>query len=254
MTEKKTNITSVSEKKLSVQVSLNGLSFLIENDSQDILYSKEIKFQGTYTPQEVLLQIKDHLEKNAQVFSGIKNFTLVHENMLYSVVPKSLFDEQNIKSYLKYNSKIFESDTATFDEIDSLDLVVAYVPLTNINNYFFDLFGEFTFKHSTTIFLENKMALSDKKETMYVHIREHQMDMIIFKNNQLQLVNSYVHSCPEDFIYYVLFAAEQLHLDPETFKLYLDGNVDETSEYFKIAYTYIRHISTETPSPLTIVK
>jgi hypothetical protein len=57
----------------------------------------------------------------------------------------------------------------------------------------------------------------------------------------LKLLLSKIRSCyyltlsiikPEDFIYYVLFTAEQLSLNPENFPLELIGNIDSESEFF----------------------
>ena len=45
------------------------------------------------------------------------------------------------------------------------------------------------------------------------------------------------------FIYYILFTYEQLELDPNEVALNLTGNIEEDSELYKIAYTYIKDIS-----------
>ena len=45
------------------------------------------------------------------------------------------------------------------------------------------------------------------------------------------------------FIYYILFTAEQLQLNPEYFKLEVLGAIQEDDEYYKIAYKYVRNIS-----------
>ena len=45
------------------------------------------------------------------------------------------------------------------------------------------------------------------------------------------------------FIYYVLFAAEQLKLNPEKFEFILLGSVEKDDELYKIAYKYIRNVS-----------
>ena len=44
-----------------------------------------------------------------------------------------------------------------------------------------------------------------------------------------------------DFIYYILFVAEQLQLNPEQFSLELLGDITEESALFLIAYKYIRN-------------
>ena len=64
---------------------------------------------------------------------------------------------------------------------------------------------------------------------------------LVVKNQQLLLFNSFEYSTAEDFIYYLLFTCEQLQLSPETIAVYLLGLIDENSEYFKMAYKFIRN-------------
>ncbi|MBL4643407.1 MAG: DUF3822 family protein, partial [Flavobacteriaceae bacterium] len=46
----------------------------------------------------------------------------------------------------------------------------------------------------------------------------------------------------EDFIYYILFTAEQLQLNPEELLLFFIGDIEEESELYHIAYQYIRNV------------
>ena len=59
----------------------------------------------------------------------------------------------------------------------------------------------------------------------------------------LGIYNSFDFSTKEDFIYYLLFTTEQLNLNPENFKVQLLGLISEDSEFFEIAYKYIRNVS-----------
>jgi Protein of unknown function (DUF3822) len=65
----------------------------------------------------------------------------------------------------------------------------------------------------------------------------------VVENQKLLLFNSFDYQTKEDFIYYILFTAEQLQLNPETFKLQLLGEISEESDLFKIAFKYIRNVS-----------
>jgi hypothetical protein len=56
------------------------------------------------------------------------------------------------------------------------------------------------------------------------------------------LFNSFEYKTPEDLIYYLLFTAEQLNLNPEYFKLEFLGDINEEDAFFKMAYKYIRNV------------
>jgi hypothetical protein len=51
---------------------------------------------------------------------------------------------------------------------------------------------------------------------MTVHFSEGHFEIIVIQNQKLLLFNSFDYQTP-DFIYYVLFTAEQLSLNPKTF-------------------------------------
>jgi hypothetical protein len=78
---------------------------------------------------------------------------------------------------------------------------------------------------------------------MFIHFRHNHFEIVVIQNQKLLLFNSFEYNTPDDFIYYLLFTAEQLHLNPESLKLFLLGDIQEESELFKKAYRYIRNVS-----------
>jgi len=240
------SIEKILNNTLSIQVSLSGLSFCILNSQANTLtYFSSISFDKTLNPREVLDELKTHLSTNKVLLQDFNAIRLIHENEISTLVPKSLFNEDNLADYLKFNAKILSNDYITYDELAQADIINVYVPYVNINNFLYDTFGTFEFNHYSTILLNAIFELhKDKNEiTMYVNIAKQHFEIIVIKGNNLILYNTFEYSTKEDFIYYILFTAEQLELDPETFPLVLIGNVSENDNFYNIAYTYIRHVS-----------
>jgi hypothetical protein len=242
----KNNNISESIYELSIQVNLNGLSFFVLNtmDSK-IEFLESVNFDKKQTPQALL----DHLTHNFNSLEGLqKQFgrvTIVHDNELATLVPKPLFDEINLVDYLKFNTKILKTDFITYDALTTEDIMVVYVPLVNINNFIFERFGSFEYKHSATILLNRVLTLEKNSNSlkMYLNIEAFHFEIIIVENNKLRFYNRFEYNTKEDFIYYLLFTAEQLQLNPEEFPAILMGTVDEKDDLFKIAYKYVRHVS-----------
>ncbi|WP_347926281.1 DUF3822 family protein [Pontimicrobium sp. SW4] len=231
---------------MSIQVSLSGLSFCVLNlSTQSVVFYKKILFDKKLNPSDVLDKLTHQFNTEDSLKESFKSVTVIHENELSALVPKSLFNEEHLADYLKFNSKILRSDFITYDEISTNDSVNVYVPYVNINNYIYDSFGEFEFKHFSTIVLETLLNLEKNAQTtkMYIHIADTHFEIIVIKKGQLQLYNTFDYSTKEDFIYYILFTAEQLELNPEKTPLILLGNVTKENELYKIAYTYVRNVS-----------
>jgi len=54
--------------------------------------------------------------------------------------------------------------------------------------------------------------------------------------------NSFNYHSAEDFIYYLLFVCEQLHLNPETIEVVLLGEIEKNSTVYSLTQKYIRTI------------
>lgn len=247
------NITEHSEgnfKKLSIQVSLNGLSFCVfDSVSNTVIDSERLSFDKTYTPYEVLKSLKQLLQKNDVVNRRFAEVVVVHRNALFGLVPQSLFSPDELANYLKFNTKILANDHLAYDEFENHEIVNVYVPFVNINNYIYELFGEFTFKHNGTVMAESLLNgyTQAKQAVCFAYVQEKQMDLTIIDQKKLLLFNSYTFNTKEDFLYYLLFALEQLKLDSEIIPLKLFGAVEEGDDIYEICYRYIKNVSIFVP-------
>jgi len=245
MVKTNNSVTDKNFKKLSIQISLNGLSFCCSDLLTNRIYSAQTidfkKYPKNFTVENAIWKsFLDHEEFT----KNYDEIVVIHENNLNSFVPTPLFDEDYKGSYLQYNTKVFETDYFSFDIIDKQDMVNVYVPYVNINNYLIDQFGTFEYKHSNSILISKLLDASKNIDSvkMYIHVASNHFEIIVIQNHQLLLFNSFEYQTADDFLYYLLFTAEQLHLNPESFKLILLGAISEGDSLYQKAYQYIRNI------------
>jgi hypothetical protein len=230
---------------MSIQIRLSGLSFCVLNRSSNTIeLVKHISLDKKATPYELLNELKTTVESNVELQQRFDSVICVYQNELSCLVPNELFDESNIADYLKFNAKILKTDYISYDNITSIDSANVYVPLVNINNYIFETFGSFDYKHASTILIETLVQTTTNllDTTLYINVNTSTFEIIGLKNKELQFYNTFDYSTKEDFIYYILFTLEQLKLNPETIKLFIIGGIDNDSELFKITYKYIRFV------------
>lgn len=246
ITEKKSKIDSLKNKILSIQVSLSGLSFcVLDTQTNMFTYYKHFRFERKLNPGEVLDKLQHQFNTQKDLQQDFKSVTVIYNNELSALVPKSIFNENYLADYLKFNSKILRTDFITYDEILANDSINVYVPYVNINNHLYERFGEFEFKHFSTVLLDTVLGIEkhNDNQKMYAHINDTHFEIIVLNNGDLQLYNTFEYASKEDFIYYILFTAEQLQLNPESFPLILIGDISEEDELFKAAFTYVRNVS-----------
>lgn len=246
MSTQNTNITEKHYKKLSIQVSLNGLSFCCFDTLNNTITSfNEVHFDSFHKGIQIEDLFANAFQEYPELNDSYDDVLIIHNNNLSTFVPEPLFDENFLGSYLQYNTKVFKTDFFAFDEISNYQINCVYIPYVNMNNFFIDKFGSFDYKHANSILVTTLLNASknidDKKMT--IHFNKGHFEISVIQNQKLLLFNSFDYQTPEDFIYYVLFTAEQLNMNPEKFLLELIGAIDTESEFFKIAYKYIRNVS-----------
>lgn len=237
-------MTNESFQKLYLQVSLQNFSYCIKNqlDNQVVCFKTFAldPFKTIENQLDVFFDKEEHLQ------TGFQDVLVLHDNNLNTFVPSALFDETSLGSYLQYNIKVFPTDYFDFDSLTNVQIENVYVPYVAFNNYFLDRFGSFDFQHIHTSLLQhflNKSANNGTKE-FFVHVAENHFEIVIIENKKLLFFNSYDYQTSEDFIYYILFIFEQLHLNPQEQLVQLVGEIDENSELYQIVYKFIKNVET----------
>ncbi len=237
------DITQKTYKKLVLQVSLSELSFcVIDLITHKVLHTQEVHFEKNKVIEEQLWRAFVDFSILANAYDEV---VVLHNNSLNALVPTSLFDPAFLASYLQYNIKVFETDFFAYDALMPYEINNVYVPFMNINNFLLDQFESFDYKNSNTILLKKCLEFSKNKEEklVFVHVQKEHFELVVVKNQELLLFNSFPYSTPEDFIYYLLFTCEQLQLNPETVTVKLFGKCSEDDAVYKMAFTYIRNCS-----------
>ena len=236
---------TIIENKLSIQFNLDGFSFSVYNIiSKKEVYFREYEFENSQvTPENLLLKIKDIFKTDTQLQNDFSSVIVIHQNNLSVLVPSRYFNKKELASYLNFNIKKLTIDYIAFDSLEVLESKNIYIPYVNINNYLFQNFGEFEYKHHSTVLIEKLLnSTNNKEKTMFVNVSKTSLDIVVIENNQLILFNTFSYNTKEDFIYYILFVAEQLNLNVNEFSLHFTGKVNLEDAIYKTTYKYIKNV------------
>jgi len=244
------NAVDFNESKdnhLSIQLSLDGFSFcIIDKNTNQVNLIQHISFENSSSTPEKHLKNVEQIFKTEELLSkNYDSINISHINDLSTMVPKPLFDPNHINSYIKYSSKTYKNDYIVYDEIENHDMFNVFIPFVNINNFLLEKYGSFEYKHFSSILVENILNTYKFSERphMFVDLHKQHFEIVAIANNKLVLYNYFKYTTKEDFIYYILFTAEQLNFNPEKFELVLSGTIIKDDDFYKIAYDYVRNIS-----------
>ncbi len=242
----KNSLQNTKDIALSIQFSLDGFSFCItDTKRKEIVYFTSYLFDDTLkSPKKLLDEIKVIFNKDKNLQYEFNAIEVIHENYLSTLVPELYFSEDSLQNYLSFSVKTFKNDFITYDSITNIKAKNVYIPYVNINNYIFQNFGEFEYKHHHTVLLQKLLSRKpEENKVMYVNVVKNNFDVVVIENETVIFLNSFAYQTKEDFLYYILFTAEQLHLNTEEFKLFFSGEISEESNIYNIIHNYIRNIS-----------
>lgn len=238
------DIASKKYKKLSIQISLNGLSFYSLNTINNVPTEVITVPIEEYSAQQVTSVIDTAFSVNTIIPEMYDTVTIIHENNLFTPVPSNLFDKKDLPEYLKYTTKTLVFDDFKYDVIDNHTISNVYVTIEKVLESKLGLFNTIEHKHFTSVLIKRLLDISKNSYELqfFVHVQQYHFEIIVIEKGQLQLINSFEYTSKEDFLYYILFVSEQLKLNPEEFSLVFLGSISIDHELYDITYKYIRNV------------
>jgi hypothetical protein len=235
---------SSSSQHLSIQLSLDGLSFCIRTNGK-VQLLKSYGFHRIFNWQQISDEVEAILTK--EQITG-KKYLSVHISIIhqkFSLIPSPLFDPLRQKEYLKINSDFEANDLISNEFIKSIDARNVFaVPLV-VEKMLRRNFGACKISHHTSVLLDSLFNLlkNTPEPQLVLNINKGNFDIILIDGNKLLFCNSFKHYADEDVIYYLLFACEQLKLNPENISITISGQIEKNSALYELLNKYLRKIS-----------
>lgn len=235
-------------KALSIQVNLSGLSFSIFNPIKEIveaIYNFPINFQH-YDKKETEQQVKSIFEKEQNLRQEFENIKVLHNTEYFTFIPKALYKEKEQSyHYLKYSVRVDSRNYIEIDDLDVIDVVNVYTPNVLVNNVIRNYYGVFEAQHTATSLMRMFLThyASQPYDVVYVYTEKTFFYLAYFSKKKLYYFNRFNCKNEDDFLYYLLYSAEQLEIDMERVPFYINGDITEKSLLFKRLKIYIENVN-----------
>ena len=154
----------------------------------------------------------------------------------YVFVPASLYQEKNKEKYLAFLGIKEENSVVRADYIELADAYNVYCAQQPV---------EKDFRHPASILLEKLIKENEERTDdtrVYLNVKDQHFEMFVLKGTELLFNNVFRFKTKEDFLYFLLFSLEQLHLETESVPVYFLGKISEDSELVELTSRYIRDI------------
>ncbi len=241
------DINTTQSYHLSIQVSLNGFSFLI----LDTVRNKYVALKNYPLDKQKGIpedQLKDIFKKDEFLSRKYKSSSYLFITDKSTLVPSPLFNKEKIKEYLMFNQPLEEHDKIFYNVIKNAGFYTVYSIPVNICEILDKQFPEIKSCHQSVPFIEQILLKNQPggfDHSTFIHITPGIFDIAVSRSKKLMLYNQFRYRNENDFIYFVLYIFEQLKLNPEKTLLLLSGEITKTSKYYESVKKYIKSIRFE---------
>lgn len=217
---------------------------VLDNLTNDFLAFESWNYKKAVTQTLLAEQLDRLFTDHPWLLNGFKRVDVIITTEKFTLVPSSLFDSSTAHEMLSFNVPLQDNQIVRTDILRMADARMIYAIDPKLEKVLNRLAPSPRIRHHLTPLIEKALSQSKNKnnKSIAVHIRQGQFDLIAVENGKLLLANVFEYHSPEDFIYYILFAAEQLRLNPEEFELNISGEVEQDSALIKIAGKYVRNV------------
>lgn len=210
---------------MSIQISLDGLSFCILDPVTNIFHSiTDVRFdkQDTHFAQQeqYILGCNDLRRRYRKVLISI-------DSPAFTMMPLTLYDEQRVRSVLALTGINVDPDDKVLR--NNIELANSTTVFTVPNFLYFFLKNQFPgaeIFHSTTPVVSS-MLLKRQGDGPQINVEfgPDNMTLIVVENNELKLCNRFYCREPLDYVYMLLYVADQLQIDIKSAMITVQGNV-----------------------------
>jgi hypothetical protein len=242
------DINSTDNYELSVQVSINGLSFCL----LDTIRNKFVLIRA-FEPEENKYfngdMLNELLGKDDFLARKYKKVNIVMPSPKFTLIPAALFDPAKKDEYFSFNHNLEEGNIVIANKLaDPNAFLVFSVPkqVYDLANNFFP--GVHPYHHIKPLFdYISHIRKNINGNYIHIHVEREFFNLIIFNHNLLKFCNSFNYRNINDILYFVLNTFKNLGFTQEE-TIYFSGlteKYDDLSSNFSI---YVRNIKFAEPS------
>tara|TARA_R110001592_G_scaffold125325_2_gene335220 strand:- start:433 stop:1296 length:864 start_codon:yes stop_codon:yes gene_type:complete len=244
--DKSFSVTNVADYHVYLSIDFNAITYTILNAQNNTYIALEkYLLNDIYNDYSLVEPLTTFLNQSLLLKQPFKSVNIAYVNNRATLIPNVLFNNSELKTYHLFNFSKLEEDLFYADKLINLPAYNVY----SIPDYIINLFNtieKVNYRHFSSSLIEASVLHAKKTNNdlvIDIHILSSSFQMMVVKNQTLELYNSFPYQTSEDFIYYVLFVLNQLDIKPKDINIRLLGEVDKNSAIYEILYKYSNSIN-----------
>jgi Protein of unknown function (DUF3822) len=241
------DIEKLNQYTLSCEISESSFYCkIIEPLDNEVIVTEKYEFPSS----KEVVSVTDYLTSIYETHDFLKSLKwksieIIIDNQSFTLIPLDLFKKEYTNRYLQLAKglQLTDSEEVHTYTHEDLGIVNVYSSDRALYNWLSDTYPlvDMTFKHKTSQLIEFGVFTS-KAQTAFLYFGNQHFTMVITANGTLKFCNRFTYKTPQDLVYYVLFAMNELEIEPDEIILRVNGNITEKSEDFELLNQYLPNV------------
>ncbi|MCX6262876.1 MAG: DUF3822 family protein [Bacteroidia bacterium] len=241
------DINSTENYELSVQVSVDDLSFCILDTLRNkfvLLRSYEPEDNSRFDP----FRLNEIIKKDDFLIRHYRKTKIITPTSKSTIVPSPLFDDSKKAEYLAFNQIPSDGKRVLANKLRDPDVAIIFSLPEGIADILNSTFpGNLLIHQLIPLFHYIKAdRRSVGNNNVYVHLEGDYLNMVIFDQNTLKFCNTFHYKTISDIEYYVLYVLKRMNVSQDN-AVYFSGRLIKQEEVLHAFSNYLRNIRFPVP-------
>jgi hypothetical protein len=242
------DFSQTKQYSLSIRLSADGFSFSIHRPG-----ASEPPYYEAYPTNpgySLTANLKEMLARTDALQHEFRDTTILMDTPRFTTVPQALFEDEQMERVFYQNFAPVHNEVVLCNELGQSEAVVVFGMDKHAYNWLTEHYPEARFFAAVSPLIEHFARRSAQSEVrqLYVHLREQQLEALVFDHGQPQLINVFACSVNPDRVYYLLYIVQQLGLDAERDEIHLCGELREKETLTEELRRFVRTVSVASPT------
>ena len=241
------DINSTENYELSVQVSVDDLSFCILDTLRNkfvLLRSYEPEDNSRFDP----FRLNEIIKKDDFLIRHYRKTKIITPTSKSTIVPSPLFDDSKTGDYLAFNQVHSDGERVLANKLRDPDVAIIFSLPEGIADILNSTFpGNLLIHQLIPLFHYIKAdRRSVGNNNVHVHLEGDYLNMVIFDQNTLKFCNTFHYRTISDIEYYVLYVLKRMNVSQDN-AVYFSGRLIKQEEILHAFSNYLSNIKFPVP-------
>ncbi|MDA3911400.1 MAG: DUF3822 family protein [Bacteroidales bacterium] len=240
--------TAAQNCTISILLAGDGYCFSIKDVSQD-RYMLLKTFPGDYKPDDVKAEAEALMQLIWENPKLIKTEHLIYSNRHCLLIPPAFDEDTQLNDIVNFHFPVNFDKLTLKSRFDKYSM--AYLVNAENHKKYVDIFRPEHVGNMAESLIKTALEYAEGQENNAVHVQvwKSHFDLVVVKNKQILMFNSYRYKSGNDIVYFILNAYKQLVLDPKQTALMLSGWIEKNDNAVIQLNKFIRNMYFETVNP-----